>query len=169
VLGYKGPVPAQQGCRLDEEVPETPASEQSCDSRRHRSICRLERWSLHLASKHRHLVAQHDDLDGEIGVTATDQSDEPKEMAERAVEEREGHRPMLTGTDTPPQSAGHGPWVTISAPTGENDHFVNPRAWGPVAACLPLSVPGSACGLITVHAATSGSGSRRVSQQGDLC
>jgi hypothetical protein len=32
-LGDKGPVPAQQGCRLNEEAPEMLAGEQSCKSR----------------------------------------------------------------------------------------------------------------------------------------
>jgi hypothetical protein len=37
---------------------------QAClNSRQHRSICGLERWSVHLSSKRRHLVAQHGDLD----------------------------------------------------------------------------------------------------------
>jgi hypothetical protein len=36
---------------------------------------RLERWSVHLASEDRRLVAQHDDFNGEIGVTATDETD----------------------------------------------------------------------------------------------
>jgi hypothetical protein len=50
-----------------------------------------------LASKDCHLVAQHDDLDGEIRVTASNESDELEDTAERPVEEREGHRWMLSG------------------------------------------------------------------------
>jgi len=48
-----------------------------------------------LASQDRHLVAQHDDLDGEIRVTATNESDELDETAERPVEKREAHCRML--------------------------------------------------------------------------
>ena len=68
-LGDEVPVPAQQGCWLDEEAPESPAGEQPCEPRQHRSICRLQRRSVDLASEDCHLVAQHDDLDGEIRVT----------------------------------------------------------------------------------------------------
>ena len=50
---------------------------------------------MDLAPEDRHLVAQHDDLDGEIRVTPTDQSDELGDAAERPVEEREGHCRML--------------------------------------------------------------------------
>jgi hypothetical protein len=102
---------------LDEDVPETLAREQSCESRQHRSICGLERWSVHLASKHRHLVAQHDDLDGEVGVTATDELDDLKHAAKRAVEEREGHYRMLAAPGFSRQSAAHSRWMAFSAPT----------------------------------------------------
>jgi hypothetical protein len=40
-----------------------------------------------LASKDCHLVAQHDDLDSEVRVTATDESDQLEDAAERPVEE----------------------------------------------------------------------------------
>jgi hypothetical protein len=86
---------AQQGCRLDEEASEMLAEEQSCESRQHRPVRRLQCRSVDLAAQDRHLVAQHDDLDGEFGVTAEDESDELEGTAERPVEEREGHGRML--------------------------------------------------------------------------
>ena len=70
-LGDEVPVPAQQGCRLDEEASETLAGEQSCESGQHRPVGWLQHRSVDLASEHRHLVAQHDDLDGEVRVAAT--------------------------------------------------------------------------------------------------
>ena len=65
-LGDHVAVPTQQSCRLDEEVPVTAAGEQSCQPGQHGSICRLERWPVDLASEDRHLMAQHDDFDGEV-------------------------------------------------------------------------------------------------------
>src|SRR5487761_726841 len=56
-VGDEVPVPTQQGCRLDEEAPETLAGEQSCEPRQHRSIRRLQRRSVDLAPEDRHLVA----------------------------------------------------------------------------------------------------------------
>ena len=97
-------MPTQQGCRLDEEVPESPAGEQTCEPRQNRSVGRLQCRSVDLASEDRHLVAQHDDLDGEIRVTATDQSDELQDTAERPVEGREGHRWMLAAPESRRQS-----------------------------------------------------------------
>ena len=89
---------AEQGRRSDEEASEVVAAGgQSCESRQHRSICGFERQSVHLASKHRHLVAQHDDLNGEIGVTAEDESDQLEDAPERPVEERQGHSRLLRG------------------------------------------------------------------------
>jgi len=111
------PVPTQQGCRLDEEVPESPAGKQSCESRQHRSICRLQRRSVDLAPEDRHLVAQHDDLNGEIHVTATDEADQPQHLAERPVEEREGHRRMLAAPGTSRQSAARDTRMGLSART----------------------------------------------------
>lgn len=84
-LGDKIPVPAQQGCRLDEEVLETLAGEQSCQARQQRSICRFQRGSVDLASEHRHLVAQHDNLDREVRIFASDEADQLDDAAERLV------------------------------------------------------------------------------------
>lgn len=92
-LGDEVAVPAQQGCWLDEEASETLAGEQSCQSGQHRSICRLERRAVHLASEDRHLMTQDHDLDREVRISATDEADQLKYAAERSVEEREGHGP----------------------------------------------------------------------------
>jgi hypothetical protein len=61
----------------------------------HRPIRLLQRRSIDLASKDCHLMAQHHDLDGELKVLATDQSDQLKDATERPVEERKGHCRML--------------------------------------------------------------------------
>jgi len=81
-LGDEVPVPYQQSFWSGSS-----AREQSCKPCQHRSICRLQRRSVNLAPENCHLVAQHDDLVGEIGVTATDQSDELKGAPEGPVEE----------------------------------------------------------------------------------
>jgi hypothetical protein len=86
-LGDEVPVPAQQSFWSDEEASESSAREQSCEPRQHRSICRLQRRSVDLAPEECHFMAQHDGLDGDIRVTATDQSDQLKDTAERPVEE----------------------------------------------------------------------------------
>jgi hypothetical protein len=57
-------------------LPDTLAGEQACQSRQHRSVCGIERWSMHLASQDRHLVAQHDDFDGEVRVSARDEAEQ---------------------------------------------------------------------------------------------
>ena len=117
VLGDEVPVPAQQGLWLDEEAPETLAGEQSCQPGQDCPVGRLQRRSVDLASKDRHLVPQHDELAGEIGVSATDESDELEDAAQRPVEEREGHRRMLVAPDARRQSPGQRRWMAFSAPT----------------------------------------------------
>lgn len=119
-------VPAQQSRRLDEEVPETLATEQSCQSCQHRSICRLERRSVDLASEDRHLVAQHDDFDSQVRISAADEADQLKYTAERPIEEREGHCRMLAAPCTSRQSAVHSRWATFSARTGCEGDRRNP-------------------------------------------
>ena len=106
-LGDEIPVPAQQGCRLDEEVSETLAGEQSCQSRQHRSICWLQHGSVDLASEHRHLVAQDHDLDREVCISATDEADQLEDAPERPGEEREGHGRMLAAPGVSRQSPAH--------------------------------------------------------------
>jgi len=117
-LGDEVPVPAQRSFWSDEEAPESTTRELSCESRQHRPVRRLERRSVDLASEDCHLVAQHDDLDGEIGVTSANESDELEGAAERQVEVREGHCWMLAALGSRRQSAGRRPWMTFSAPTG---------------------------------------------------
>jgi hypothetical protein len=92
-FGDKVAVPAQQGRRLDEEVLETLSGEQSCESRKHRSIRPFQRGSVHLAAQHCHRMAQHDDLDSEVRIFASDEADQLEDAAVRPVEEREGHGP----------------------------------------------------------------------------
>lgn len=116
-LGDEVPVPTQQGCRLDEEVPESPAGEQTCEPRQNRSVGRLQCRSVNLAPEDRHLVAQHDDLDGEIRVTAPNESDELEDTAERPVEEREGHRRMLVASEPRRQSPACDTRMGLSART----------------------------------------------------
>ena len=116
-LGDEVAVPAQQGCWLDEEASESSAGEHSCQSRQHRPVRRLQRRSVDLALQDRHLVSEHDDLHGEIGVTAVDESDELEGTAERSVEEREGHCRMLAVGARRRQSPARSGWMTFSAPT----------------------------------------------------
>jgi hypothetical protein len=61
-----------------------------------------------VASKYRDLVAQHDDLDCEVAVLAVGEPDQSEDATERLVQEREGHRRMLTasGADVRVQLTG---------------------------------------------------------------
>ncbi len=71
-------------------VPETLAGEQSCEPRQHRPTCRLQCWSVDLASKDCHLVAQNQDLHRKVRLSAaTDETDQQEDAAGRPVEELE--------------------------------------------------------------------------------
>ena len=51
-----------------------------------RPIRRLQRWSMELAPEHCHFMAQHHDLNGEIGIAELGEPDELEDAAERLVE-----------------------------------------------------------------------------------
>jgi hypothetical protein len=86
-------VPAQQGCRLDEEAPEALAGEPSCQPGQYGPVGRLECRSVDLASEYGHFVAQHDDLDREVRVRATGEPDQLEGSADCPVQERRGPQP----------------------------------------------------------------------------
>jgi hypothetical protein len=111
-------VPTQQSFRLNEEVPESSAREQLCECRQNCPICWFQHWSLYLSSEDCHLVAQHDDLNCEVGISSTNDSDQLEDAAERPVREGEGHGRILAARESSRQSAGHGPWMAFTAPTG---------------------------------------------------
>jgi hypothetical protein len=58
------------------------------------SIARLQERAGYLAAQHGHLVAKHDDLDGEVVLLGTSQPEELEQPHERHVEEGEGHGPV---------------------------------------------------------------------------
>jgi len=109
VLGDEVTVLAQQSFWWYEEASESAAREQSCEPRQHRSICWLQRRSVDLTPEDCQLVAQHDDLDGEIRATATDQSDELQDTAERPVEKREDHSPDARRARSQPSKSSSQP------------------------------------------------------------
>ena len=56
-------MPAKQGLRLDKEPPKARTTNDPAQSREQRPIPGPQRRARHLATEHRHLVAEHDDLD----------------------------------------------------------------------------------------------------------
>ena len=69
-------VPAKERVRLDEEASPLRMGEQAREPGEQRPVSWMERWSVHLASKDRNLVAQHDDLDRELTVVTTCEPDQ---------------------------------------------------------------------------------------------
>ena len=94
-LGDEVTVPSQQRCRLNEEALETLAGEQSCQRGQQGSVSGLQDRSLNLAPEYSNLMAEHDHLDPEIRVRATEEPDQLEEAEERPVQEQQGHRWML--------------------------------------------------------------------------
>ena len=114
---------------------------QPCQSRQHGSIRRLQRGSVDLASEDRRLVAQHDDLDREVRIFASDEADQLDDATERPVEEREGHGRMLAAPGVSRQSPAHSRWMTFSARRGSGGEVEGGRD-ALVDACLEDQEPG---------------------------
>ncbi len=105
------------------DAPPHPAAGQA---RQKSTIRRSERRPFHLTAQHRDLVAQDNDLDGELVAIEPAKSDELKDSEEGEVAERESHNP--SSPDSPgrrkPRSSdpddilgtnkadpGSGPWA----------------------------------------------------------
>ncbi len=117
-------MPAQQRGRLDEAPSLAKAREQSQQAGQHGPVGRLQRRTVDLASEYRDLVAQHDDLDREIGVRAAGEPDQLENANERPVQEREGHPRMLARAGTFRQSPAQGLRIAFSAPTGSTPRYL---------------------------------------------
>ena len=91
-------MPAQQGGRLDEQAVLPAASNESSQGGEDCPVGPLQRWAVDLASQHRHLMAQDDDLDRQVRVLATGDPDQLQDATERPVQERDGHRRMLAAS-----------------------------------------------------------------------
>jgi len=63
------------------------AGEQACQPGGHRLVGGLQYRSGDLASQYRHLVAEQDDLDDEVGVAATGEPDQLEEATERPIQD----------------------------------------------------------------------------------
>ncbi len=85
------PVPAQQGVGLHEEATELGPGDEPCETGKERPVRRPQGRAGHLATEDRHLVAKHDDLNGEIGVVTSSETDQLERPDEGEIQERECH------------------------------------------------------------------------------
>ena len=61
-------MPTEQGMGLHEETMELPSGDQSAETGKECSIRGSQGRAVHLPSEDCHLVPEHDDLDGQIGL-----------------------------------------------------------------------------------------------------
>jgi len=87
-------MPAQQGVGLHEEATEPGWGDQPCETGKERSIRGSQSGASHLPAKDSHLVAEHDNLDGQIGMVGPLQSEDLHGPEEDEIDEREGHGPF---------------------------------------------------------------------------
>ena len=82
------------------------------------SIGCLGRWPGDLSTKNGDLVAENDDLDGQIGCVPSLQPQQLEHPDEQEVEEGQGHRPPSLFVRSPCNCPAQRLRMTFSAPTG---------------------------------------------------
>jgi hypothetical protein len=86
-------MPSQQGLWLDKEASSAGSREKPAQSGKNRSIRGPQGRTRHLSAQDGDLVAEHDDLDGQVLLLTTRETDELKNADEGNVEEGECHAP----------------------------------------------------------------------------
>jgi len=97
-------VPAEQGFGLNEEPATTPTVEESSQPGEHGAIWGSQSRSDDLTAKDGNLVAEHDDLDGQIVAVAPTEAHQLEDPGEGEVEEREGRGPVSSSPANPGKS-----------------------------------------------------------------
>lgn len=87
-------MPAKQGLGLDEEPSQSPPPKEPTQAGEQRPVRRSERRARHLATKHSHLVAEHDDLNRKFAVVRAVESEQLEDSDERQIEEGQRHGPV---------------------------------------------------------------------------
>ncbi len=87
-------VPAQQGAGLNEEATTLRTGDQPPETGQNRPVRWPQCRTRHLASQHRHLVAEHDDLNGQISAVRPLGTKELQDANEGKIQKREGHGPL---------------------------------------------------------------------------
>jgi len=86
-------MPTEQGIGLHEEPMELPSGDQPAEAGKECSIRGPQGRAVDLATEDRHLVTEHDDFDGQIGLVGSSPAEEFDGPEEGEIEKREGHGP----------------------------------------------------------------------------
>jgi hypothetical protein len=110
-------MPAQQRLRLDKEASPASSRQKPAQSSEHCSIRWLQGRTRHLSSQDGDLVAQHNDLDGQVLLLTTRETDQLKSANEGNVEEEECHA-ASSSTESYRRKSRSTVRTTFSAPAG---------------------------------------------------
>ena len=87
-------MPTKQSIGLNKEPTTLRSGEQAAEAGTKRPVRRAQRRSDDLSTEDRHLVSEHDDLDGQIGIVGPLPAEHLNRPEEGEVEKREGHGPF---------------------------------------------------------------------------
>jgi len=109
-------MPAQQGLRLHEEASPASSRQKPAQSSEHCSIRWLQGWTVHVAAQDGDLVTEHDDLDGQVLLLTTGETDQLEHADEAKVEKGECHAPS-SSPRSPQRKSRSRVRMTFTAPT----------------------------------------------------
>ena len=84
-------MPTEQGVGLDEEPMKLRPGDQPAEAGKERSIRGSQSGAGHLPTEDGHLVAEHDDLDGQIAAVTPAQAEQLEDPDEGEIEKRQSH------------------------------------------------------------------------------
>jgi hypothetical protein len=115
---HQNSMPSQQGLRLAKEASPAGSRQKPAQTSEYHSICRKQCRTGHLSSQDSNLVAEHDDLDGQVLLPTPGEPDQLEQTDEGDVEEGECHAPSSSTESCRRKSRSTGR-MTFSAPTCE--------------------------------------------------
>jgi hypothetical protein len=86
-------MPAQQGLGLDKAAAPASSRQKPAQSSEDCSIPWQQGWTYHLSAQDGDLVAEHDELDGQVLLLTTRKTDQPEHAKKDKIKEGEGHAP----------------------------------------------------------------------------
>jgi hypothetical protein len=118
------PMPTQQRRRLDEQAPPGRTGQQPRQPSQHRPVGPVDPRPGHLASQHRHLVAQHEQLGVLCRRTPRQQHKPPQHLAEQQIEQSKSHVPIIAARQLRWRTRSSAATTDLLAPTSCVPHHI---------------------------------------------
>ncbi len=83
---------------MDEETPPASARQEPTQPGEKRPVTGPQRRAVHLTAEHRHLMAKHDDFDGQLAIVTPKEPDQLENPDERRVQKGQRHNQVWSSS-----------------------------------------------------------------------